>query len=384
METYDIIIVGGGPAGSTCAWQLKKAGLNIMVLDKEVFPRHKVCAGWITPAVLASLEVDFEDYAKEHIIQPITSFITAIIGGKEIRTEYKSIVSYGILRSEFDHFLLKRAGVRTEQGISFDKMEREGVDWIVNGKYRAPLIVGAAGHFCPVAKVLGAKFGIKEAAVKAQEVEFLMNEEQVAKCVVSANTPELFFCPDMTGYGWIFRKGDYLNIGLGRQDHRSLKKHVNHFVDNLVQQGKIPTDISEKFLGHAYLLYGETPRKIIDEGVLLIGDAAGLAYPQSGEGIRPAIESGLIAAQAIVAANKNYNLAGLQGYANALTKRLGRRGPQTINAITAPLFPYVKEHIAPKIIHFVGKKILSNGWASRHIVIDRWFLHNNQPALIAD
>ena len=53
METCDVLIVGGGPAGSSCAWKLGQSGLNVVILDKARFPRHKVCAGWITPPVLA-------------------------------------------------------------------------------------------------------------------------------------------------------------------------------------------------------------------------------------------------------------------------------------------------------------------------------------------
>lgn len=375
MEACDALIVGGGPAGSTCAWQLKKAGLDVVILDKQTFPRHKVCAGWVTPAVLTSLEVDYKDYAKDHVIQPITSFITGMIGGKEIRTEYKAVVSYGIRRGEFDHYLLKRANVRTDEGVKLEEIRRDGQHWIVNNKYRTPLIIGAGGHFCPVARFMGAKPGSKEAAVKAQEVEFLMNEQQKSQCSVAEETPELYFCPDLLGYGWIFRKGDYLNIGLGRQDNHSLSKYVTRFVDDLIARGKVPGDIKEKFLGHAYLLYGDSPRKIVDDGMLLIGDSIGLAYPQSGEGIRPAIESGLLAAKAIIAANKQYDRKAMDNYINMLAQRLGKMEKQTASPFT--------ETFLPKITQFVGKQILSNRWASRHIVIDRWFLHNNQAPLRA-
>jgi len=341
----------------------------------KLFTRHKVCAGWVTPAVLTSLEVDYNDYAKDHVIQPITSFITGMIGGKEIRTEYKAVVSYGIRRGESDHYLLKRANVRTDEGVKLEDIRRDGQHWIVNNKYRTPLIIGAGGHFCPVARFMGAKPGSKEAAVKAQEVEFLMSEQQKAQCSVAEETPELYFCPDLLGYGWIFRKGDYLNIGLGRQDNRSLSKHVTRFVDDLIARGKVPGDIKEKFLGHAYLLYGDSPRKIVDDGMLLIGDSIGLAYPQSGEGIRPAIESGLLAAKAIIAANKQYDRKTMDNYINMLAQRLGKMEKQTAS-------PFA-ETFLPKITQFVGKQILSNRWASRHIVIDRWFLHNNQPPLRA-
>jgi flavin-dependent dehydrogenase len=61
METCDVIIVGGGPAGSSCAWKLRAAGWDVVVVDRANFPRDKVCAGWITPAVIEELQLDLED-----------------------------------------------------------------------------------------------------------------------------------------------------------------------------------------------------------------------------------------------------------------------------------------------------------------------------------
>ena len=82
-------------------------------------------------------------------------------------------------------------------------------------------VVGAGGHFCPVARATGAK-GSGETAVAAQEIEFEMSPQQKAVCRVDGERPELYFTPDLKGYGWVFRKGDYLNIGLGREDKHRL------------------------------------------------------------------------------------------------------------------------------------------------------------------
>ena len=188
--------------------------------------------------------------------------------------------------------------------------------WIVNGNIRARLVVGAGGHFCPVAKLTGAK-PARENAVVAQEAEFEMDDRQQAGCRVRADTPELYFCADIKGYGWCFRKNNYLNIGLGRMDQHRLSEHVAAFVRFLKSTGRISFDVPSALLGHAYLLYGVSERKVADDGVLLIGDAAGLAYKQSGEGIRPAVESGLLAAQAISAAQGNYSRESLGAYGNA-------------------------------------------------------------------
>ena len=70
----DVLIVGGGPAGSACARRLREAGLDVVVIDKAVFPRDKVCAGWITPQVVEDLQIDPDRYRQGRTFQPITGF----------------------------------------------------------------------------------------------------------------------------------------------------------------------------------------------------------------------------------------------------------------------------------------------------------------------
>ena len=155
MESCDVLIVGGGPAGSTLAWKLKAAGLDVLILDKKTFPRDKTCAGWITPAVIETLKLDTAEYARGRVFQPIRRFVTGTIGDKEVHTEYDSTVSYGIRRFEFDDYLLNRCGARLLLGEPLKSLKHEGDAWLVNGIIRAPLVVGAGGHFCPVARYLG-------------------------------------------------------------------------------------------------------------------------------------------------------------------------------------------------------------------------------------
>src|SRR5438876_45771 len=113
MQTCDVLIVGGGPAGSACAWALARAGLEVVVMDAAAFPRDKVCAGWITPQVIADLDLDLDDYRRGRTLQPITAFRTGLIGGhREVETSYARPVSYGIRRCEFDHYLLQRSPAR--------------------------------------------------------------------------------------------------------------------------------------------------------------------------------------------------------------------------------------------------------------------------------
>jgi len=372
MDACDVLIVGGGPAGSSCAWGLRASGLDVAILDRQTFPRDKVCGGWITPQVLSELGIDPGDYGRGRVLQPITAFRTGWIGGSALEADYNATVSYGIRRREFDDYLLRRSGARLIEGVALARLEREHGGWVVNGNIRARLVVGAGGHFCPVAKLTGAK-PARENAVVAQEAEFEMDDEQQARCRIRPDMPELYFCADIKGYGWCFRKRNFLNIGLGRMDQHRLSEHVATFVRFLKSAGRISFDVPAALLGHAYLLYGVSERKVAEDGVLLIGDAAGLAYKQSGEGIRPAIESGLLAAQAIVESQGNYSRSSLAVYGKLLARRFGDSGKDWASLAA--------QYLPPAWIGAVGRRLLGTRWFVRDVVIARWFLHVNEPAL---
>jgi menaquinone-9 beta-reductase len=374
MDSCDVLIVGGGPGGSSCAWGLRRAGLDVAILDRSVFPRDKVCGGWITPAVVEELQIDLEEYRRGRVLQPISGFLTSRIGGPEIATDYARPISYGIRRCEFDDFLLKRCGARLFEGVPFKTIERTGDSWIVNLQIKAQLIVGASGHFCPVARYLGAG-ARSEVAVAAQEIEFEMDAAQREHCSVRAELPELFFCADMKGYGWCFRKQNFLNIGLGRLDQKQgLPQHVAAFLEYLKKAGKVAFDLPAGMRGHAYLIYREAHRKVIGDSVLLVGDAAGLAYSQSGEGIRPAIESGLLAAKAISAAAGNYSESGLTNYRALLQSRFGDAKEDWSTAIG--------RRLPTRVMSAFAEMLLKSNWFARHVVLDRWFLHRDVPALV--
>jgi len=367
MDICDALIIGGGPAGSSCARRLCAAGMDVRVLDRETFPRNKVCAGWITPGVVEILGMDLEDYAGTRVLQPITGFQTGLVGdpGSEVRTHYRKTVSYGIRRIEFDAYLLERSGARLQLGHAVTSLEREGETWVVNGSIRTPLIVGAGGHFCPAARLLGSVPDRQTPVVLAQELEFCMDAGQEAASTVSGEIPELYFCTDLKGYGWVFRKGDYLNIGLGREDQRGLAEHVSAFYRDMVSRRKIPETHTGRFRGHAYHLQRHSGRRLLDHGVLLTGDAAGLAYTESGEGIRPAVESGLLAAETIVEADGDYSRDRLEPYRERLQRRFGSNGRGMGGRLPEPLRL------------FLGRRLLATPWFARRVVMDRWFLRVN-------
>jgi geranylgeranyl reductase family protein len=369
-DSCDVLIVGGGPAGSTCARELKSAGLDVLVLDKSVFPRDKVCAGWITPQVVAELGIDTDDYRRGRVLQPISSFVTGMGERASAQVSYDKVVSYGIRRCEFDHYLLQRSGARLRLGEAWKSMQRSGERWLVNGNISAALVIGAGGHFCPVARFLGAHLGKEERAISAQEIEFEMNESQAASCGVQGEQPELYFCDDLKGYGWCFRKGNFLNVGLGREGNHRLAEQVHSFAQGLASQGKIPADLPGKFKGHAYLLYSHATRPLIDDGVMIIGDAAGLAYTQSGEGIRPAVESGMMAAATVLAADHDYGSERLQPYELSLRSRFGERGG-------TPALSMLPAGLRLSL----ARALMQTRWFARNVILDRWFLHSQERAL---
>ncbi len=367
MDVCDALIVGAGPAGSTCARRLAAAGLQVRVLERVNFPRNKVCAGWITPGVARVLSLDLEDYARGRVLQPITGFRTGLIGDpdSEIETPYGRTISYGIRRLEFDDYLLRRSGAELQLGTPVTSLDRQGDFWVVNGTVRARLLVGAGGHFCPVARRLGTRTGHRPPVVLAQETEYLLDARQRKECTVAGTNPELYFCKDLRGYGWIFRKGDYLNIGLGREDSNGLKEHVSAFHHDMVARGKVPSGPVGPYRGHAYHLQRHAARRLVDHAVLLVGDAAGLAYTESGEGIRPAVESGLLAAQTVLEAEGDYRREKLEAYQERLEKRFDMNRSRMRNLL-------------PEGFRLrLGRRLLATSWFARHVVMDRWFLRTS-------
>jgi geranylgeranyl reductase family protein len=369
VQTCDVLIVGGGPAGSTCARHLARSGLDVVVIDKAEFPRDKVCAGWVTPPVLETLGLDVEDYRKGRVLQDITRFRTGVIGGESNTTRYEHSVSFGIRRCEFDDYLLKRCGAHLRVGEAVTTIERAAEGWVVNGTLGARMLVGAGGHFCPVARLLGSQVGRAESTVTAQEIEFELGGHGPDD--VEAGQPELYFCRDLDGYGWCFRKGNFLNVGLGRENGHGMADSVREFWRWLEARGKVPAGMTPpRMKGHAYVLYGHASRPRVADRVVAIGDAAGLAYAQSGEGIRTAVESGVLAARAIVGARGDYSSTALSRYHAAVERRFGRIAKAASNAPPPG-----------GLRAAAGRWLLSQPWFVRRVVLDRWFLHAYVPAL---
>ena len=134
-------MIGGGPGGSTAAWRLARAGLRPLLLDAAVFPRVKICAGWVTSQALADAEVDPEKYPLT--IQPFSACRFEFEGARH-ETRWRSPASYGIVRKEFDHYLLDRAraaGTDVREGARVTAVTRDAGAVRVtsaHGEFEAP------------------------------------------------------------------------------------------------------------------------------------------------------------------------------------------------------------------------------------------------------
>lgn len=365
-DQCDVLIVGGGPAGSTCAWQLRQRGVDVQILDRATFPRDKVCAGWLTTRLIDALQLDLDEYRASRVLQPIESFRVSVLPAcdRSVFVDYQQPVSYAIRRVEFDEYLLRRADVPVREGDGVHSIERDADGWLINGQNRARLLVGAGGHFCPVARFLrtSEESAVESHVVVAQEAEYLLTGAAATQCRVDSGTPELFFYPDLKGYAWCVRKGDWLNVGLGREGEHQLSHWRDDLISGLLEAGRIAEPPTVPFKGHAYRLNLSPHPLIAANNVLLIGDAAGLADSRSGEGIRPAVESGLLAADLIAHGNRSELAA---QYAERMRDHF-----RSNSGNIATLLP-------ERLRNWSARHLLRRPRFVRNVVLDRWFLNRD-------
>lgn len=310
MDSCNVVIVGGGPAGSSCAWRLRAHGISSVVLDAQEFPRTKLCAGWITPRVVDHLDIDLPSYP--HGIVRLDRIFVEYFGRKRSRGWTIPTRQFSIRRYEFDCWLLQRSGavVRKHRAM---QVRKEADGFVIDDKFRCRYLVGAGGTLCPVYNTFfkGLNPRSHDSQVCALEEEFTFAGRD--------GTCRLWFIENgLPGYSWYVPKGNgWVNVGIGalakplRQSGLSLKDHWRHFTRKLADLGLIP---EHDYQPGGYTYYVRSPSKNGQCGnCFIVGDAAGLATSDLAEGIGPAVESGIRAADAIATGNP-YSLEGITSY----------------------------------------------------------------------
>jgi len=306
MHELEVAIVGGGPAGSTCAWKLRQAGIDVAVLDRESFPRTKLCAGWITPKVVEDLEFDISAYPH--------SFMTfQHIEAHWWRTHVEfPCVQHSIRRWEFDQYLLERSGAPVHQHYVKHIAQENGA-YVIDNKFRCRYLVGAAGTKCPVYREF-----FRAANPRARALQTVTYEHEFAYDWADGNCHLWFFGQRLPGYSWYVPKANgYLNVGIGGMAGKlknrggDIKNHWHHLIERLEQESMV-RDVDYQPAGYSYYLRGNVD-VVRNANAFIIGDAAGLATRDLCEGIGPAVESALLAADAI-ATGSNYSLDGVTHY----------------------------------------------------------------------
>ena len=342
---YDVIIVGGGPAGSTAALYAQRAGLEVLLLDKKHFPRDKICGDAISGKSIDYLrELALLDELENSPNAIIHNFIFSSPNHRSIKVNFSnghgnSEELYGFVcrRTIFDNILLQEAKRRLEvregyfvkdvltengrvYGVKCDTDESKGAEF--TGK----IIVGADGYSSIVARKMN--------LYDRDPGHWLVATRAYYKGVTDLDDSiEIHYVDDtLPGYFWIFPADDGLaNVGLG-MIYKSLKKkgiriryaHIaateSPFFKKRFENAEMVGDIQGWNLPA-----GSKRRKIHGNGFILLGDAAGLIDPFSGEGIGNAMCSGNIAAQVMAEAcrRQDYSAKSLSDYPKRLWKAIG-------------------------------------------------------------
>lgn len=287
-----------------CARRAALNGLDVVLIEKQHFPRAKPCGGALGPRAIAALDFDFS-----HLIE--REFQGARVyrsSGKQSVLTRDDLKGYVIQRSEFDSFLIdkaKEAGVEVVLGTEIIAIEqlRKGVRALgVGDSYKAQLLVGADGVNGISMKQLDVRhrWPPEDVAVCIQ-AEVPLDSSEVERTMILGEEPpltviDLYYGLVEWGYGWCFPKRESLNIGIGcRLDKaKGLRDKWEPFLSKMASEKDIKIRVTEKT--SARVPVGGIPGRIISRRSMLIGDAAGLVSPVSGEGISFAIESGILAA----------------------------------------------------------------------------------------
>jgi geranylgeranyl reductase family protein len=293
MSDWDVIVVGAGPGGTTAARGLAKAGLRVLLLEKEKTPRYKPCGGGLTAKVRDVLDVDFSPALEDTITQVSVAY-------RAERLRVNPVTAWCVMRDRFDLLLAQHAAsagaeYRDASPVSKIEFDTGGARVTARGEsLRTRFVVGADGVNRIVRKAAG--FPAHKRMAVAIEAEWSTSSAGLEEW---RNTFHLDYGAIPWGYGWIFPKAEHLSVGVGvvlKPAHLDLRAELGRYVSSepSLKDGK---EILVR--GHRVPL-GGTYAKYHAPYTVLIGDAAGVVDPFTAEGIYYAILSGkMIAAEEI-------------------------------------------------------------------------------------
>jgi geranylgeranyl reductase family protein len=316
--TTEVAIIGAGPSGSIAAYQLASSGLEVLLLDRAKFPRDKPCGGGVTVRCERILPFSIEPVIEDII----TDADIRIRNEPSVLQSSGSILTYMTQRSRLDAFLADKA---QEVGANFrdgeqvtDILSNSGDGFVVNTRsgteIRARVLLGADGANGITGNRLGFDSHSEGAVALEGNVYFHDGVPSEFKHKVILNFGYL-----TQGYGWIFPKGDHINIGVGGS-RSSGGKRLKAAMFKLAEIYGVDYDSIIEIKGH-HLPMRHHDSAISIDGAALLGDAAGLVDPLSGEGIFAALQSGMAVAP-IVEQYLSSEVDSLTGYQLELQKQL--------------------------------------------------------------
>ena len=315
----DVLVIGGGPAGAMTAYHLATAGVRVMVIEAKDFPRQKPCGGGLQCRAISAIPFDLTPVLRGTIRGVSLSYGL----GVPHQRSYSEPLAHTILRPEFDQFLLRQAesaGAVVRYGVRCRGVDRNGASISVHtdaGKFAARCLVGADGANSVIRPLLSARDRyFWQAALFCEVPQELLQADAAAMDAILVDWGTL-----PSGYAWAFPKRGFINFGAGGPVDvaRHLKPYVIRFIQST---GLVRPDDCErlKFVGHQLpTLTAQTP--IASQSVVLVGDAAGLVEPFTGDGISFACHSAATASKCICAALAS-GLPDLRSYAAAIRSEL--------------------------------------------------------------
>ncbi|WP_292025053.1 geranylgeranyl reductase family protein [Maritimibacter sp. UBA3975] len=290
-QSFDVVVIGAGPAGSAAARRACDLGLSVALIDKAVFPRPKLCGALVSPRGNKAVRrvFDMEMTPEMYLVSRQVAFKW---DGEELNrfdAPYDLTYTY---RLDFDHWLQRAAvaaGAVDMQGTRVERiLDGESAIVLADGtRIGYGVLVGADGAASPVAKhILGAAFD-------PEKIGFAFETEVPGGCEAEA-LMSIDFDIVRWGYGWNFPKAGSRTIGLGaiRSVDQDLKALMARY---LAHEG---VDAASVTIKGAHIPLGDFKEHPGKGNILLVGDAAGFVDGITGEGIALAIESGAEAAEA--------------------------------------------------------------------------------------